>query len=289
MEIVSKLLEAAAKPGAMEWLRANIAELEAGRGEIDVLFPGVSRRIGRASLGAGDAAVQSIELAGHRYPVPLAAWRADDAARVLLLLALRQHGAEAALLKANELYFQGDSRERIACLRGISFLADDDRAVPAILDALRVNQGEIFEAALCENPYASVHLPELEFHKAVLKCVFVGLSVERIARLDRRTDAALCQSLLDYVHEREAASRSVAAELWPVIAQHPPPGIAGKLLGYLEHPDAEHRAAAARAIAALVVAGDRRLLSFLRDRCERESNAAVKTVIATELSRCEET
>ncbi len=275
--VLAALLGPRARPDGLTWLDATIAEIEVGRGELPVAFPAVSRLIGRGGLDAPGAEV--VTAGGDT--IALAAWRLDDAARVRLLLAAARHAPGQALATAGQLYEHGDARERAGVLRALSLLpgADDDAtALPVILDAMRVTQGEIFEAAICDSPYASRHLPQHEWRKAVLKALFIGMSIRRIAHVEARTDAELAQSLLDFAAEREAASRSVPHELWPLAARFPPPGLAAKLLGYLEHPAPEHRAAAAEALAALVPA-DPRLRPFLVDRGARERDDTVKDAL----------
>src|SRR5439155_9484986 len=133
-------------------------------------------------------------------------------------------------------------------LRALAVLDASPEALDALLDACRVNQAEVFEAAIADNPWASATLPLHEFRKAVLKCAFVGIPLARVADLARRADHELSEMLLGYVSERELAGRSVPPDVWPVVAFHPVPGLAARLLGYLEHPSAAHRAAAARAL-----------------------------------------
>jgi len=58
----------------------------------------------------------------------------------------------------------------------------------------------------------------------VLKCAFVGLRLGRIELVQERATPELARMLFAYVTEREHAGRSVAADLWPLIALHPPPG-----------------------------------------------------------------
>ena len=191
-----------------------------------------------------------------------------------------------ALARALALYHQGDARERTGALRALAFLpgaAADAAALPAVLDAMRVTQGEIFEAAICDNPYAGRHLPQHEWRKAALKAIFNGFALGRLARLDERADAELAASLVDFATEREAATRAVPPELWPVAARFPPPGLAAKLLGYLEHPSPEHRAAAAEALGRLAAA-DARLRPFLADRADREPVAAIAAALRRALT-----
>jgi hypothetical protein len=257
-------VQAALGGDAADWMEDTRAAVAAGTCVIGDIFPAVSRRVGRGPLGA---------------PPPRSAWRVDDGARALLLLALKDRDPGGVLATARDLYFAGEARERIGVLRALPLLGDAPDALPAVLDAVRVSQAELFEAAICDNAYASAHLPALEFRKAVLKCVFVGLSPARVERLAERADPELCQGLYDYVLEREAASRPVPPEVWPYAALHAPPGLLAKLIGVLEHPDARHRAAAAAALRRLE---DPRATPFLDDRAARERDPEVRRALGLE-------
>ncbi|MCB9559111.1 MAG: HEAT repeat domain-containing protein [Kofleriaceae bacterium] len=279
---LAELLRSRARPEGLTWLEQVIADVAAGA-DPEVAFPAVGRHVGRGGLDVPGATLTT----ATGEVVPLAAWRVDDAARVRVLLAAARHDAAGALATAARLYAQGDARERTGALRALPFLpgaADDAAALPAVLDAMRVTQGEIFEAAICDNPYGSRHLPQLEWRKAVLKALFVGLSIHRIPGLDDRADADLAQSLCDFAAEREAATRAVPPELWPLAARHAPPGLAAKLIGYLEHPNPVHRAAAATALGH-VVATDARVRPFLTDRAERERDDVVAAALRGALAR----
>lgn len=272
-----ELVRDAAKPDGAAWLDRSIAKIERGD-DIAVLFPAAARKLGRGPLGA--------PVDARPHGASLAAWRVDDAGRVVLLGALRRAHPDTYKDTLEQLYYRGDAREKAGVLRGLAFYGGDAALVAIVLDALRTNQGTIFEAALCENPYTSAQLPDLEFRKNVLKAVFVGLSIRRIVDLTERADAELTSSLIHYIEEREAAGRSVEPELWPVIALHPPAGAAGKIVGYLEHPNTEHRTACADALATIIAAGDATPLPFLRSRAEREPDPAVEHALQAALARC---
>jgi hypothetical protein len=275
-------VRARARPDGAAWLDAALDAVSRGE-DLRAPFAAAARQLGRGGLDAPGAAV--VTAAGE--PVPLAAWRVDDAARVLLLRAAARRDPGGGLGLARDLYDKGDAREKVGALRALPLLPDagaDAAALPAVLDAMRTNQGEIFEAAILDNPYASWHLPQHEWRKAVLKALFVGHAIGRVARLEARADAELAASLLDFAAEREAATRAVPPELWPVAALHPPPGLAAKLLGYLEHPSTDHRAAAAAALGRLARAGDDRLRPFLADRLARERADAVRAALTGALA-----
>jgi hypothetical protein len=243
-------------PEAMSWLdqQTNLAEA----------FPAVSRKLGREPLGASDAAVA---LDGSE--VPLRAWRCDDAGRALLIL--NAPDPEAA---ARELYFQGDLREKAGALRALAIAGRGDAAM--LLDAMRLAADELVEAALADNPQVE-HLPEHEFRRAVLKCAFVGISIERIQPM--RADGELTRMLLGLASEREAAGRTVPADLWPVASLAPIPGLLAKLVGLLEHGNVAQRTAAARGLGRFPAEDRERARPFLLDRFSRETDETAKRAI----------
>lgn len=276
---LAELLRPRARAEGWAWVEDQTARLAAGTGDLGVAFASAGRHVGRGGLDVPGATITTE--AGE--DIPLAAWRVDDVARVMLLLAVGRHAPASALERAREMYFGGDMRERAGALRALSLLpgaAADAAALPAVLDALRTNQGEIFEAAILDNPYASRHLPQLEWRKAALKALFLGWSVRRVARLEERIDAELAQSLVDLAAEREAANRVVSPDTWTLAARFPPPGLVNKLLGYLEHSSREHRLGAAQALV-MLAPSDPRIVPFVADRATREPDAAVRDLLAS--------
>jgi len=214
--LVPRLSEA-----ARTWLAVARAETGRDGSALARHFPTAARKVGHAMLLEPPSA-ETARLFS-RGPV-LNPWRVDQAARVLLLLEdVRREPADAPA-RTNDLYFVSDGRERIALLRGLALLPESDAALPAVKDALRANAADLFAAAICENGYSSRHLPDDLFNQAVLKCAFVGLRLGRIERVEERGTPELARMLLAYVTEREHAGRSVGADLWPLIALHPPPG-----------------------------------------------------------------
>lgn len=278
------LVRERARPEGPVWLEAERARIVGGdAGALAVALPAAGRQVGRGGLDAPGATLTT----ASRDLIPLAAWRVDDAARVVLILADARRAPAGALARALTLYHQGDARERCAVLRALSLLpgADTDAAaVPAVLDAMRTSQGEVLEAALCDNPYASRHLPQHDWRKAALKVCFVGMSLGRVTHVAERADAELAQSLVDLAEEREAATRAVPPEIWAIAARFPPPGLSAKLLGYLEHPAVAHRAEAATGLGHML-ATTPALRPFLIDRLEREKDTIVQDALRRALAQ----
>jgi hypothetical protein len=272
-ETLIDVLADRASADGVAWLRDQLDAARAGdRAAVRKAFPGMGRRLGRGELGVEGALARA-----DGAEVPLRAWRVDDVGRAALIAAFADGRDELA----RELYFSGDLRERTGVLRGLALAGEGDAAMDAVRDACRANARELFEAAVADNPYASAGLNENEFRQAVLKSVFLGVPLESIARIDERADAELTRMLLSYVTEREMAVRSVPPDIWPVAGRAPIPGTVARLVGYLEHPLAAHRAGAARGLG---ISGDPRGRAFLEERLPRETDESVRAAIAGALA-----
>ncbi|WP_399189586.1 EboA domain-containing protein [Streptomyces sp. WAC 04229] len=147
-----------------------------------------------------------------------------DAARVLVL-----HAARAGTEALSRVYSQGTADERRAVLHALPHLVPGPDALPLVEDALRTNDTRLVAAAL--GPYAARHLDAHQWRHAVLKCLFTGVAVERVADLAGRArgDDELARMLADYAAERTAAGRTVPEDLHRVLAlteteQPPAPG-----------------------------------------------------------------
>ncbi|RDD86549.1 EboA domain-containing protein [Streptomyces parvulus] len=136
-----------------------------------------------------------------------------DAARVLVL-----HAARADTEALGRVYSQGTADERRAVLHALPHLVPGPDALPLVEDALRTNDTRLVAAAL--GPYAARHLDAHQWRHAVLKCLFTGVAVDRVADLAGRArgDAELARMLTDYAAERTAAGRTVPEDLHRVLA-----------------------------------------------------------------------
>ncbi|MBL3666248.1 EboA domain-containing protein [Streptomyces sp. M2CJ-2] len=136
-----------------------------------------------------------------------------DAARVLIL-----HVARADLEALTRVYHQGTADERRAVLHALPHLVPGPEARPLVEDALRTNDTRLVSAAV--GPYCARHLDAHAWRHAVLKCLFTGVDVDRVADLPQRArgDGELARMLGDYADERTAAGRPVPEDLHRVQA-----------------------------------------------------------------------
>jgi hypothetical protein len=259
------------------WLCDVIASLADGTDGVPRVlqraFPGAARRVGTAPLTLDEP------LTVGGVPVPVTV---DEAARIALLLAaaepLKDDVFEALVRAA---YDDGDTRERTAILRGLSFLPQPERFVPIALDAGRTNDVSIFAALACDNPFAARHYGEAEMNKLVMKAVFLEVPLDRIAGLTQRANPELARMAMERIDEQQSAGRPFPAALWLAIAPCAPPGAVARMLGELEHSRPERRAWAARGLG---LARDPRATPFLVERRRREQNATVCEAIDAALA-----
>lgn len=299
------------EPAGREWLAAALAQIAAEPDTLPRLFAEAGRKVGRGPLVPSSTSSPATLTLGP-FVVALNAWRRADAARGLLILAEAKHrSSESALSRAADLYFENaGADERTSAVRIFALVsaadlsagpvatappvsdtsADDarTRALRAVLDALRTNVLPLFDAATAHNAFFSGVVPELEFNKAVLKRVFLDLPLaepetgaEIVVGLLARANAELSRMLLNLAEEREISYRPYPTEIWPVVAGHPTPGLAAKMLGLIEHPDDRLRRSAASALAIL---RDRDTVRFIADRLSREPREPVKSALRTALA-----
>ncbi|AVT33180.1 sugar phosphate isomerase [Plantactinospora sp. BC1] len=170
------------------WLAEALRRVGAEPSAIGRLFAAAGRRCGRA-------------------PLPdLPHWSADDAARVLLLGALPPAELPG---QVEARYREGDAAEKRAVLRALPLLPVGDAGVPLLHDAIRTNDTRLVAAAL--GPYAD-RLDQAAWRQAVLKCVFTGIPLAAVHRLDERADAELAGMLAGFADERRAAGREMPAD-----------------------------------------------------------------------------
>ncbi len=183
-----------ARPG---WLAGAIEEIRHDPTRIRALLPAAGREVGR----------------GPRCPREdsqgLVHGTVDDAARAELLRALPPGAVSAEL---PELYRYGDDAEKRGVLRALPSLdIAPEIGVPLILDALRANDIRLVAAAMGD--YAAAHLDQHSWRHGVLKCVFVGVPLDAVARWSERVDAQLRRMVSDYAEERRAAGRAAPADV----------------------------------------------------------------------------
>lgn len=167
------------------------------------LFASVPRRLGAA-------APSKLEAAAPDLPAARPHWTNTDLARLWLLLGALWHvpvGEQPSWLVG--LFEAGEIGEQVSILRVLSALPEHERFVETGEQACRHNSLDVFEAMVAENPYLAAQFPALSFNQAVMKSIFLGVSVKRIEGLNERITPELSRMAAGYANERRAAGRVV--------------------------------------------------------------------------------
>ena len=272
-QVLLDILRAQAGESALGWLDKALAAAKAPVHANTLLgyHAGASRRMGKQVLKL--TRHEAARLAETAPGVSFAEWGRDEFARAVLLLSLYPLDTETRRELIYQCYEKGDSREQESWLRILPLLPDGETFLDTAIDACRTNIVPVFEAIACENPYPLKYFPEANFNQVVLKALFMGLAIHRIFGLESRFNPELSRMCADYVSEREAAGRSVPADIWLALAPCAENGRLSRVAAYLHHEETAHRYWAARGLGFSKAAESRALLNG-RAGTEQEQNVA---------------
>jgi hypothetical protein len=162
---------------------------------------------------------------------------------VMVLLSAAATGPLAERL--TKLAAAADIGELIALYRGLPLYPDPAACLAFAAEGLRTAMRTVFEAVAHENPYPAAQFPEAAWNQMVLKALFIESALYPIERLDERSNPSLTRMLCNYAHERWAAGRPVAYELWRCVGRYADAAACQDLARVLESgSDLERRAAA---------------------------------------------
>lgn len=176
-------------------------------------YTGAARHAGSSALAP--SAEERAALLPIAPDVSFEHWSIADAVRAALLLTAAEGapGADAFVDIATACFENGDAREQQSFLRGLPAMPHAPRFTATAVDACRSHIQPTFESIACENPFPAAHFPENQFNQMVLKALFTGVRIERIAGLTGRLNPELSRMARDYAAERRAAGRAVPADL----------------------------------------------------------------------------
>lgn len=222
----------------------------------------VPRKLGKADLDLSDADLQAALRARPGWDPR--GWSVDQAARVRILLHAGGTGAKFAA-RFVQLCRTADVAEAIAFYRGLPLYPDPQLLEGQAAEGTRTNMRAVFEAVAHRSPYPREEFAENRWNHMVLKALFVGSALHPIQGLDARANPTLARMLCDYAHERWAAGRPVAPELWRCVGPYADAEALADLQRVLATGDATERKAAVLALSASPDARARELLGGAAD------------------------
>lgn len=214
---------------ARAWLQQASAEVRAASpaGRFDVL----TDLCARCRREVGETPLDEPSLPSALGSVATRDWTNACAARVLLLLEAAGLEAQPSAL-IGRFFREADTAEQASVVRALPWLEPAAAFKPMALQVGRTNSAPLFAALALGTPYPAALYDEREFNQLVLKALFLDLPIEHIVGLGVRANPELSRMCADYVEEREAARRTVPADIWLAAALHPDARVAALLTRY---------------------------------------------------------
>ena len=230
-------------------------------------FSAVPRYTGKAELKLDASALDvATELRPGWRP---GSWSVDQATRSLMLLSLPSEDADAYFSTIHKVFNAADIGESIALYQSLPLFPYPERFIDQAQEGLRSNMTSVFEAVSTQNPFPSEYFEENAWNQMVLKSCFVGSSLHNIVGLDKRANSTLARMLVNYAHERWAASREVATDLWRPVGPFLGEGYMEDIERVLSNENPAHQEAAALALSMSSSSGASELLNTRQDLKER--------------------
>ncbi|MCK5622127.1 MAG: EboA domain-containing protein [Alphaproteobacteria bacterium] len=259
LELLRNWLARQLDEAARAWFDEQLAKAGGADRDLYLAIGLAPRKLGKADLElkpddlvAADAARPGWNPAG---------WSVDQAARVALLLtAARDEGGFPG--KLEQLCNTADVRELIAFYQGLPLYPNQKVYVARAGEGARTNMKAVFEAVAHRNPYPAENFDEHTWNQLVLKAVFVGSSLNAIHDFDRRRNEDLARTLVDYAHERWAASRVITPELWRAVGPFIDESMLGDMKRVAESDNPTERQAAILALCECGMPGAKALINL---------------------------
>lgn len=193
------------------WLDQKLHSIKTDQ-DFFISFALINKKIPRDHLQLSPAQIQTIHL---KYPeFNIENWTLDQLCRFSLLM----YYSLLSVKSLTKLISVADTREQISIFKSITYLENASHFTPIVVNGIRTNIVDIFDAIALKNPFAASYFSQDEWNQMILKAVFMERPIYQIKNIDQRKNEKLAHILFDYARERWAASRRVTPELWRMIS-----------------------------------------------------------------------
>ncbi|AWV98198.1 EboA domain-containing protein [Arcticibacterium luteifluviistationis] len=197
---------------SLDWFKEKVQKLETNS-SFFLAFGMVKRKVENGSVIISQglkSKLQSINPAFSEED-----WDLISFCRLAFLLQLNSPDNKE---KIETLLASADIKEQVIIYRALQYLENAEDFKLNIIDGIRTNMIDVFDAIALENNYAFTYFSEDAWNHMVLKAIFMERPIYRIHGIDQRKNEKLAGILQDFVHERWAAGRVVTPELWRMIS-----------------------------------------------------------------------
>ncbi len=181
-------------------------------------FSTIARHFSKTNLALSDETLQRAEQIRSGWD--LSQWNVRQAARTYWLLQLSTNTFEEYRTVLDRLFATADVDEQVTLYSALPLYQYSDQMVYRAVEGVRTNITSVFDAIALRNPYPAEYMTDEAWNQMVLKAIFMGRPLYLIQQLDKRRNAEQARMLIDFAHERWAASRPVTPELWRCAAPY---------------------------------------------------------------------
>lgn len=200
-------------PASSTWVRDRQSAIREGdKKALYLAFGMTPRKVGKADLALTEQ--ERTAAAQVRPGWNPQGWSVDQATRTLFLLSLPPMDTASLTGLLDQLFAAGEVGELVALYQALPLLPHPKAHVLRAAEGIRTNIKAVFCAVAHQNPFPSEQFSDDQWNQMVLKCQFIGVPMSPITGLDQRANASLSSMVVDFIHERWAAKRPVAPDMW---------------------------------------------------------------------------
>lgn len=211
--LIRSWIAARVDTAALNWIDDRAKAVATGdQKSLFIAFGLVPRKVGKADLALTESERDAAESARPSWNP--GGWSLDQLVRTFFVLT---HPADdvANYVKTLDMMFStGEVGELVALYQALPLLPHPTSHVLRAAEGIRTNIKAVFCAVAHNNPFPSEQFNDDQWNQLVLKCLFIGVTLQPVIGIDERANAKLMSMLVDFAHERRAAHRPVPAELW---------------------------------------------------------------------------
>ena len=261
-------------PVAAAWVRDRQGVIRLGDWKgLYLAFGMAPRKVGKSDLGLIDEELSAASEARPGWNPR--GWSVDQLTRALLLLSLPTMEATELVAVLDQLFGAGEVGELVAMYQTLPLLPHPSAHVLRAAEGIRTNIKAVFCAVAHQNPYPAEQFTDDQWNQMVLKCQFIGVPMSPIVGLDQRANQHLSAMVVDFVHERWAAKRPIAPDMWRCVGLHADARALVDLKQVLTSGSTVERQAAALALSQSPDPVAKNILEAVPDLVEKISNGTL--------------
>ncbi len=212
--ILSECLTLISEESSKKWLSDQVKNLPVSS-NFFIAFGMTPKKLGKEPIKLSEKLLQG--LSAINPDVSHINWSLDELGRLALLVNLPLEGRDDVLVK---LLAAADIREQKLLYKSIQYLEQPASFELQIIDGIRTNMTDVFDAIALHSSYPRKHFKEAAWNQMVLKAIFMERPIYRILGLDERRNEDLARIAIDFSQERISAGRKVTPELWRLVVPY---------------------------------------------------------------------